>query len=115
MKHISRLTFIAILASASSMATAQPVPSNALQLRARQKTDVVVPFRVADEGVATPIEWGLDLAWLSEENIHRGINFAGKDLIDIIRTSYMPTDSVPEDKLSSAQISKIRPPLHISL
>lgn len=113
MKHISRLTFIAILASASSMATAQPVPSNALQLRARQKTDVVVPFRVADEGVATPIEWGLDLAWLSEENIHRGINFAGKDLIDIIRTSYMPTDSVPEDKLSSAQISKIRQRVNI--
>jgi hypothetical protein len=70
------------------------VLSNASYLRARAKSDVVVPFRYTDEGVATPIEWGLDLAWLSEENIRRGVNFAGRDLIDIVRTSYTATESV---------------------
>ena len=84
------------------------VLSNASYLRARAKSDVVVPFRYTDEGVATPIEWGLDLAWLSEENIRRGVNFAGRDLIDIVRTSYTATESVEEGALSDAQVSKIR-------
>ena len=91
---------------------AQPV-SQASFLRATPKADVAVPFRVLDEGVATPIEWGLDLAWLSEENVHRGVNFAGKDLIDIIRTSYMPTESVEGGELSSAQINKLRQRVNI--
>ena len=83
------------------------VLSTASYLRARGKSDVTVPFRYLDEGKATPIEWGLDLAWLSEENVRRGINFAGQELIDIIRTSYMPTESVENGALSAAQISKI--------
>ena len=95
-----------VMCTPFSTAKAQTL-SCASFLKAREKTDVVVPFRVLDEGVETPIEWGLDLAWLSEENIHRGVNFAGKDLIDIIRTSYMPTESVEEGVLSSAQLGKI--------
>lgn len=84
------------------------VVSCASQMKAQPKADVVVPFRVTDEGVATPIEWGLDLAWLSEDNIRRGMLFCGKELIDIIRTSYMPTESVEGGALSNAQIRKVR-------
>jgi len=84
------------------------VVSQASFLQARQKADAVVPFRILDQGTATPIEWGLDIAWLSEENIRRGVNYAGKDLIDIVRTSYMPTESVEGGELSTAQINKIR-------
>ncbi len=83
------------------------VQSTASMLTARERTDVVVPFRVLDEGVETPIKWGLDLQWLSEENIHRGTNYAGKDLIDIIRTGYKPSESVENGVLSNAQIDAI--------
>ena len=96
------LLFMGIGATLSAQVT-----STASFLRAREKSDVTIPFRFTDEGKATPIEWGLDLAWLSEENIRRGINFAGQELIDIIRTSYMPTSSVEDGVLSAEQISKI--------
>ena len=91
----------------TSLLSAQPL-SRASFLTPSPTADVVVPYRYLDEGVETPLEWGLDLAWLDEGNIQRGVNFAGKALIDIIRTSYMPTESVEGGALSSAQISKIR-------
>ena len=105
MKH--KVLFPFILSLLSLPTEAQTV-SCASQMTAQPKADVTVPFRVTDEGVATPIEWGLDLAWLSEDNVRRGILFAGKDIIDIIRTSFMPTASVAEGQLSNAQIRKVR-------
>ena len=84
------------------------VVSTASFMRPQAKSDVAVPFRYLDEGVVTPIEWGLDLAWLSEDNIRCGVTYAGRDVIDIIRTSYMPTESVEGGALSNAQINKIR-------
>ena len=107
MKHLRTLILTLSTFFACASAYAQPV-SQASFLRAVPKTDVTVPFRVLDEGIVTPIEWGLDLAWLSEDNIRCGITYAGKDIIEIIRTSYMPTESVEGGALSSAQISKIR-------
>ena len=84
MKHLRTLILTLSSFFACASAYAQPV-SQASFLRAVPKTDVTVPFRVLDEGIATPIEWGLDLAWLSEDNIRCGITYAGKDIIEIIR------------------------------
>ena len=92
----------------ASYAQSQPLTSQASQLKVWKPTGVVMPFRLDDEGIVTPIEWGLDLAWLSEGNVHRGVNFAGKDLIDIVRTSYRTTESVADGALSSDQIKFIR-------
>ncbi|MBQ9559161.1 MAG: RICIN domain-containing protein [Bacteroidaceae bacterium] len=104
---MKKLLSLCSLLGLSATMSAQVV-SGASTLRAHAKPDVTIPFRYLDEGVETPIEWGLDLAWLSEENIRRGVNFAGKELIDIVRTSYMATESVEEGSLSSAQTAKIR-------
>ena len=82
--------------------------SSASFLQARKKADVTVPYRILDEGIETPIEWGLDLAWLSEDNVRTGVMYAGKDLIDIVRTSYRPSDSVEGGVLSADQIAMIR-------
>ena len=82
--------------------------SSASFLQARKKADVTVPYRILAEGIETPIEWGLDLAWLSEDNVRTGVMYAGKDLIDIVRTSYRPTESVDGGELSASQIAKIR-------
>ena len=106
---------IAVLISSLALAGtffAQSI-SQASFMKPSGKSDVVVPFRVTDPGVETPIEWGLDLAWLEEANIKRGVAFAGKELIDIVRTSYTATESVEGGELSSAQIDKIRERVNI--
>lgn len=103
-----RKTVVSLLFVCISATSVAQVVSRASSLKARPKADVTIPFKYLDEGIETPIEWGLDLAWLSEGNIHRGVNFAGKDLIDIVRTSYRSTESVEDGALSEDQISYIR-------
>lgn len=66
--------------SASSQLVAQPIP------------DRTVSYNPSASGVSKPIEWGLDLAWLSDVNIRRGIAFMGSDRIDVVRSSFMPTN-----------------------
>lgn len=66
---------------------------------------VTVPYRITDPGEKLPdITWGLDLAWLSEGNVQRGVNFAGKELIDIVRLSFQTTNTdALNGKLTSSQ------------
>ena len=87
--------------SASNYLIAQPIP------------DRTVLFNISDAGVSKPLTWGLDLAWLSEENIKRGIAFMGKDRIDIIRTSFTPTDSLLNGDLKTAELNKLNTRLNI--
>ncbi len=66
--------------------------------------DESMTFSLQDTGVYKPITWGLDLAWLSEVNIRRGIAYMGKEQVDIIRSSFTPTaaliaDTLPQDEL----------------
>jgi hypothetical protein len=51
-------------------------------------------FKTTDKGISKPLEWGLDMAWLDEANIRRGIAFMGAGNVDIIRSSFTPTDSL---------------------
>ena len=66
-------------------------------------TDNTVPFQWDAEGQSLPMQWGLDLAWLDEGNLRRGLLFAGKDLIDVIRASFRPSDSDMSGELSESQ------------
>lgn len=68
-----------------------------------------VPFRISDPGTKLPdITWGLDLAWISEGNLRRGMNFAGADLIDIVRLSFQPSASVADGTLSEDQLAALK-------
>ncbi len=84
------------------------VTSCASFLNPRQKSDAVVPFRYTDTGIQTPLEWGLDVGWISEDNMRTGVFFAGKDLVDIVRVGYRPTESVEEGALSESQLSYVK-------
>jgi len=53
-------------------------------------TDRILLFNLSDSGLYKPIIWGLDLAWLSEDNIRRGIAFMGEERVDVVRSSFMP-------------------------
>jgi hypothetical protein len=78
--------------SASNNLVAQPIP------------DRTVSFSVTDAGVSKPITWGLDMAWLSEANIRRGIAFMGSNFVDVVRSSFTPTDSLVNGDLKTAQL-----------
>jgi len=87
--------------SASNNLVAQPIP------------DRTVSFFVSDTGVSKPITWGLDLAWLSETNVRRGIAFMGIDRVGVMRLSFTPTDSLVNGDLKTAELTKLNQRLAI--
>ncbi len=94
---------ITLVLFACALSTHAQRISNASFLKVSDKADIIVPFKYEAEGVKTPIEWGLDLAWLDEANVRTGVFYAGKDLIDIVRLSFQPTFSVEDGKLNAEQ------------
>lgn len=84
---------IAIMCCVAATAAAQ-TPSGASATTAGDVPHTTVPFRIDDAGEKLPdIKWGLDLAWLWDQNVLRGIAFAGADLIDLIRISFQTTNT----------------------
>ena len=79
-----------------TLTTAQ-ISSSSDNLVAQPFTDRTVFYDISDTGVSRPITWGLDLAWLDEVNVIRGIRFMGKNNVDIIRSSFMPTNPLVGD------------------
>ena len=71
--------------------TEKKVSSAADNLVVQPAADRTVFFNLSEEGISKPILWGLDLAWLDEVNIRRGIAFMGKENVDVVRSSFMPT------------------------
>ena len=66
---------------------------------------------------ASPVMWGMDTAWDSEDNVIRGTNYISKAVMKIGRVSFQATDIVGEDfVLSSAQQAALQRRLnHIAL
>ncbi len=87
--------------SSSSNFVAQPIP------------DRTVSFGVADAGVSKPIEWGLDLAWLNESNIRRGVAFMGADRVKIVRASFQPILPLVNSDLQGQQITDLNTRLNL--
>ena len=87
--------------SASNNLVAQPIP------------DRTVLFSVTDTGISKPITWGLDLAWLSQVNIQRGIAFMGANKVDVVRSSFTPTDSLVNGDLQAAELATLNQRLAI--
>lgn len=82
---------------------AGPVSSASSQLIAHPIPDRTILYSLTDPGIARPIIWGLDLAWLSEGNIRRGIAFMGADRVDVVRSSFRPTAPLVNGELTAAE------------
>lgn len=79
--------------------------SASYNLVAQPSTDRTVSFHIAASGMSKPIIWGLDLAWLSETNIRRGIAFmGGVQGVDVIRSSFRPTDPIVNGLLTGSAL-----------
>jgi len=83
---------------------------------------VAVPFK-ADADIneylipQEPIKWGMDVAWDNEDNVRRGTNYIGKDVMATGRISFQPSDLVNEKgELSATQQTALQTRLdHISI
>jgi fibronectin type 3 domain-containing protein len=82
-------------------------------LAAQQIPDRTVSFSITDPGVSKPITWGLDLAWLSEENIRRGIAYMGVDRVSVVRASFQPTLPLLNGDLQGTQITDLNTRLNL--
>ncbi len=102
MTHRNLLT-LALVAVTTTLAA--QVPSAAIDSIPTTVPHTTVPYSIDDQGQKLPdIQWGLDLAWLWDQNVIRGINHAGVDLIDIIRLSFQTTNTEAlNGNLTSAQ------------
>jgi len=88
-------------ASASDNLVAQPIP------------DRTILYNVSDTGVSKPLIFGLDLAWLSEENVRRGIAFMGKDRVGVVRSSFTPTAPLVDGELQASQLNTLNSRINI--
>jgi len=71
------------------------------RLVASPAADRIVPYRLSEQGVIRPVEWGLDTAWEDEGNIRRGTAFMEK--VDVVRVSFRPTHPLVNDDLEPEQ------------
>ena len=95
------LNGVAQTSSTGDNLVAQPIP------------DRTVLFDVAGSGVEKPIIWGLDLAWLSRDNIRRGISFMGSERVDVVRSSFTPTAALIDGELPSYELGRLNERLDI--
>lgn len=99
-----RISFIATLIALTSSVTTQAQTSAASAAQAQATAHTTVPFRTTDAGTKLPdIIWGLDQAWIDEGNMRRGVNFAGADMIGIVRLSFQTDTPLNNGELTSKQ------------
>lgn len=108
---ILKQVFIAVAALSAVTAFSQEAirSSSSLYLSAFPKADTDIPFAVSAEGKRFDPTWGLDLAWISNQNIMKGVNHMGADNIGIGRSAYRFTDPLTNDTtLSTAVINAMK-------
>ena len=111
---MSKITFLILFILGYGIAqTNSQTTSTSNNLVAQPIPDRTVTFNIADTGISKPIIWGLDLAWLSESNIRRGIAFMGADRVDLVRASFQPTLPLVNGDLQTQQINDLNSRLNL--
>jgi len=105
--------------AADAVYAQSPIPHSFQYMQAAPARSTAVPFATAAD-IANlsvpeqPIEWGMDVAWVSEDNVVRGTNFIGKDILQVGRVSFQPSDLIGDDgQLSASQKSYLQNHLDI--
>ena len=106
-KSVLLLTVLALGTGFSSLSAQTNAASD--QITAQPAADRIVPFRLREQGVVRPVEWGLDTAWEDEGNIRRGQGFM--ETVDIVRVSFRPTDPIVDGDLGADQKEHQQPRL----
>ena len=105
MNRTKTLLATLLMASITIPAMAQERPSASIYLQPLAKGPVKLTFAVNGEGHRFAPTWGLDLAWLNEQNLRKGINHMGKENIGIGRSAFRIFDAMPSPTtLSTDQV-----------
>ena len=108
-RHQLFLIAVAALFAATALAQDDVRSSSSLYLPAYKKADVSIAFDTKGEGKRFQPTWGLDQAWISEQNLKKGINHMGKENVGIGRSAFRTTKALINDSaLASDQITRLR-------
>ncbi|MDL2241543.1 RICIN domain-containing protein [Bacteroidales bacterium OttesenSCG-928-L03] len=105
MKNYYLLALLALLLVWSGSSGMAQIASTSDNLKPSLAADRLVRFDLSQKGDSLPIEWGLDTAWPSEENIRRGVAFMGKDNVDVVRVSFQPTRPLVNGQFQSGDFT----------
>ena len=110
---MNRKKLLLLIAAISSTITAfsqDAIRSSSSQfLPAFQKPDVSISFATSAEGKRYTPTWGLDQAWISEQNLRKGVNHMGSENIGIGRSAFRYTEELVNDKdLTSGIIATMK-------
>ena len=73
-----------------------------------QAQDVTIAFDLSQSGKRFTPTWGLDQAWISEQNMRKGINHMGIENVKIGRSTFRMTKALNDDgSLQADQIEKM--------
>ena len=61
--------------------------------------DVTIPFDLSQQGVRFQPTWGLDQAWISDQNMRKGINHMGKENVGIGRSCFRTVKALINDSV----------------
>ncbi len=104
-----RNTIIVVAALNAATAFSQETvrSSSSLYLPAWKKADVNIPFAISDEGKRFSPTWGLDLAWINESNVQKGVNHMGKENVGIGRIAFRFTKALVNDSALDASVINV--------
>jgi hypothetical protein len=114
MKNATIIVITALMLLSGILNLKAQTTSTSYTLTANPITDRSVYYNIEAPGVAKPIIWGLDLAWLSEVNIRRGLAFmGGLEGVDVIRSSFRPTDAIVNNALTGSALDNTNTRINI--
>lgn len=110
MRMVRTMTLaVAVLGTVAASAQDEPRATSSRYLSASKKADVTVPFAITAEGRRFEPTWGLDLAWINEQNLRKGVNHMLKENVGIGRSSFRVLNPLKGDTaLTSDQIAGLR-------
>jgi len=103
------LPVVALVCLQTAAQTTDDRPSPTLYLTPLAQPDVSLTFDIKGEGHRFTPMWGLDQAWISEQNLRKGLNHMGKDNVSVGRSAFRTTKALTNDSvLQDDQIKKLR-------
>ena len=90
-------------------AMSQERSSSSMYLNPQAKPDVTLFYRLDGSGIRFQPTWGLDLAWINEQNLRKGVRHMGLENVGIGRSGFRTTNALTNDTdLGNDQIWALR-------
>ena len=103
------LTGIAVFSAIQAFSQEVVRSSSSMYLPAWNKSDVTVAYDITAEGKRFQPTWGLDQAWISEQNMRKGINHMLKENVGIGRSAFRFSKALVNDSaLATDAINNLR-------